>query len=459
MTDAARFGSTRTGCCPPTRGPGDRAAAVRGGARPADHLPARPRRPAAAARRRAVRGPGQPVRDAGPLRDPAAARQRGPAGRARRGPQAARRGRGPRGLAAALLALGRLPRHAGAVLAGGGAGRDLRRHGAPVRPRRPTRSTTRWPSGWPRTPTGRGRCSTGSASRCWPPPTTRATTCPPRRPRRRPDLGRAGHPDVPPGPLPGAGQPGWRDAVAGWARWPTSTPATTPASSQRWRARRATSSSTAPSRPTTATPTSAPTRWSRRGRPDLPRRAGRDRDRGRGGGVPPAHAAGDGPDVVRRRAGDDPAPGRAPRHHGPTTARVRRGHRQRHPGPVEFTDALRPLLERYGTHPNLHLVVFTLDETVFSRELAPLAGFYPRVRRGAVVVPRRPRRDPPVPRCGHRDRRLLPHVGVHRRHPRVLLDPGPPRHVRAARRRLPRPAGGRAPARRGRGPGDRASTW
>ncbi|HEY6747867.1 MAG TPA: glucuronate isomerase [Mycobacteriales bacterium] len=50
---------------------------------------------------------------------------------------------------------------------------------------------------------------------------------------------------------------------------------------------------------------------------------------------------------------------------------------------AEYTDALRPLLERYGTHPNLHLVVFTLDETVFSRELGPLAGFYPSVYVGA----------------------------------------------------------------------------
>jgi glucuronate isomerase len=50
---------------------------------------------------------------------------------------------------------------------------------------------------------------------------------------------------------------------------------------------------------------------------------------------------------------------------------------------VEFTDALRPLLSRYGTHPNLHLVLFTMDETVFSRELGPLAGFYPSVYVGA----------------------------------------------------------------------------
>jgi len=55
--------------------------------------------------------------------------------------------------------------------------------------------------------------------------------------------------------------------------------------------------------------------------------------------------------------------------------------------PVEVTDALRPLLERYGTHPNLHLVVFTADEAAWSRELAPLASRYPSVYLG---VPRGP---------------------------------------------------------------------
>jgi glucuronate isomerase len=53
------------------------------------------------------------------------------------------------------------------------------------------------------------------------------------------------------------------------------------------------------------------------------------------------------------------------------------------PGQTEYTEALRPALDRFGTHPNLHLVLFTLDETVFSRELAPLAGFYPSVYVGA----------------------------------------------------------------------------
>lgn len=53
------------------------------------------------------------------------------------------------------------------------------------------------------------------------------------------------------------------------------------------------------------------------------------------------------------------------------------------PTSTEYTAALRPLLDRYGTHPNFHLVLFTLDETVWSRELAPLAGFYPSVYIGA----------------------------------------------------------------------------
>ncbi len=53
------------------------------------------------------------------------------------------------------------------------------------------------------------------------------------------------------------------------------------------------------------------------------------------------------------------------------------------PTAVEFTDALRPMLTRYGTHPNFQLVIFTVDEATFSREIAPLAGFYPSVYAGA----------------------------------------------------------------------------
>lgn len=52
------------------------------------------------------------------------------------------------------------------------------------------------------------------------------------------------------------------------------------------------------------------------------------------------------------------------------------------PVAAEFTRNLQPLLNQYGNHPNLRLVVFTLDESTYSRELAPLAGHYPAMRLG-----------------------------------------------------------------------------
>ncbi|MBA8823730.1 glucuronate isomerase [Saccharopolyspora lacisalsi] len=72
------------------------------------------------------------------------------------------------------------------------------------------------------------------------------------------------------------------------------------------------------------------------------------------------------------------------RNHHPETLR-RYGPDTGHDIPLaaEFTRSLRPMLERFGTHPRFRTVVFTLDETVFSRELAPLAGFYPSVYLGA----------------------------------------------------------------------------
>jgi glucuronate isomerase len=53
------------------------------------------------------------------------------------------------------------------------------------------------------------------------------------------------------------------------------------------------------------------------------------------------------------------------------------------PVALEYTRALQPLLQRFGTHPNLHLVLFTVDADVLRREVAPLAGFYPSVFAGA----------------------------------------------------------------------------
>jgi len=49
---------------------------------------------------------------------------------------------------------------------------------------------------------------------------------------------------------------------------------------------------------------------------------------------------------------------------------------------TEYTRNLRPLLNAYGNDPRLTLVLFTLDESTYARELAPLAGHYPALRLG-----------------------------------------------------------------------------
>lgn len=76
-------------------------------------------------------------------------------------------------------------------------------------------------------------------------------------------------------------------------------------------------------------------------------------------------------------------PGVLRNHHRPTFRAA--GPDTGHDIPVrtEFTQNLRPLLEAFGTAPGFHLVLFAVDETVYSREVAPLAGFYPSVFIGA----------------------------------------------------------------------------
>jgi glucuronate isomerase len=49
---------------------------------------------------------------------------------------------------------------------------------------------------------------------------------------------------------------------------------------------------------------------------------------------------------------------------------------------TEYTRNLKPLLNKYGNHPHFTLIVFTLDESAYSRELAPLAGHYPAMKLG-----------------------------------------------------------------------------
>ncbi len=52
------------------------------------------------------------------------------------------------------------------------------------------------------------------------------------------------------------------------------------------------------------------------------------------------------------------------------------------PTRTDYVRALKPLLDRFGNERNLTVILFTLDETVYSRELAPLAGHYPILKLG-----------------------------------------------------------------------------
>jgi glucuronate isomerase len=52
------------------------------------------------------------------------------------------------------------------------------------------------------------------------------------------------------------------------------------------------------------------------------------------------------------------------------------------PTPINYVEGLRPLLNRFGNEKKLTIILFTLDESTYSRELAPLAGHYPCLRLG-----------------------------------------------------------------------------
>ncbi|MET0270826.1 MAG: glucuronate isomerase, partial [Sphingomonas sp.] len=71
------------------------------------------------------------------------------------------------------------------------------------------------------------------------------------------------------------------------------------------------------------------------------------------------------------------------RSHNPAvTARFGRDKGSDIPLAGEFVRGLKPLLDAFGNDPRLTLILFTLDEDTYSRELAPLAGHYPALRIG-----------------------------------------------------------------------------
>ncbi len=70
-------------------------------------------------------------------------------------------------------------------------------------------------------------------------------------------------------------------------------------------------------------------------------------------------------------------------HHRPTLDRFGADSGHDLPLTTHYTEPLREMLNDFGTNETFRLVLFTVDETSFSRDIAPLAGFYPSVFVGA----------------------------------------------------------------------------
>ncbi|HEY2437155.1 MAG TPA: glucuronate isomerase [Solirubrobacteraceae bacterium] len=70
-------------------------------------------------------------------------------------------------------------------------------------------------------------------------------------------------------------------------------------------------------------------------------------------------------------------------HHAPTLDRFGPDTGHDLPAVTTYSEPLRELLNAVGTSPRFQTVLFTVDETAFSRDIAPLAGFYPSVYAGA----------------------------------------------------------------------------
>ena len=111
------------------------------------------------------------------------------------------------------------------------------------------------------------------------------------------------------------------------------------------------------------------------------------------------------------------------------------------PTATDYVRALKPLLDRFGNERDLTVILFTLDETVYSRELAPLAGHYPILKLGppwwffdsAEGMLRF--REQTTETAG-----FCEHGGVQRRHTGLPVDSGAPRRCAPDRLPLPRHA-------------------
>ena len=75
-------------------------------------------------------------------------------------------------------------------------------------------------------------------------------------------------------------------------------------------------------------------------------------------------------------------PGSFRNHNAAVFARFGRDKGADIPQRTEYVRALKPLLDRFGNDPRLSIILFTLDESTYARELAPLAGHYPCLKLG-----------------------------------------------------------------------------
>ncbi|MEJ5976878.1 glucuronate isomerase [Novosphingobium sp. PS1R-30] len=75
-------------------------------------------------------------------------------------------------------------------------------------------------------------------------------------------------------------------------------------------------------------------------------------------------------------------PGSFRNHNADVFARFGRDKGADIPMRTEYVHALKPLLDRFGNAPGLSIILFTLDESTYARELAPLAGHYPCLKLG-----------------------------------------------------------------------------
>lgn len=75
-------------------------------------------------------------------------------------------------------------------------------------------------------------------------------------------------------------------------------------------------------------------------------------------------------------------PGSRRNHHHGIHARLGRDRGFDIPGGLDYVSALQPLLNAVGMDPRFRMILFTLDETTYARELAPLAGAYPSLLLG-----------------------------------------------------------------------------